>query len=156
MKIYPSKIISFDLIDSQTETLERFKRRTDYSESLASQVTEKSFRGVINGNQFQLISSTPDFGAFSKLSGTVEEESGSVKVEIHRAFRIMLGILYLLPVAGLLSEVFSSSQGFNPIMILVAILQVLFIRFFFVGLAFRFLSQLSLNRLRDVLDAKMK
>jgi hypothetical protein len=156
MKIYPSKTISFDLIDSQTETLERLKRRTDYSESLTSQVTDKSFRGEINGNQFQLISSTPGFGAFCKLSGTVEKEGGSVKVEIHPVFRIVLVVFYLLPVAGLLSEVFSSSQGFNPIMILVAALQILLIRFFLDALAFRYLSQISLNRLRDVLDVKMR
>ncbi len=157
MKIYPSKRISFDLIDSQQKTLERLRRRTEHSENLTSQLTDKSFRGKIKVNQFQLISSTPGFGAFCKLTGEIDAQSGTVKAEIHKAFKIMLGILYLLPLIGVISEIFTTKNGFAPIMILVALLQILMIRLLFVGLvAFRFLSRFSLNKLRDVLDVKFK
>lgn len=156
MKTFPTKNISFDLIDSQTETLERLKRRTEHSEKLTSQVTDKSFRGTITNNQFELISSTPGIGAFCSLSGTVEEKGGTIIVEVNMAFRRLIAILYILPFAGLMAQNFTSEDEFDPIVLLVLILQILLIRFFFVELAFRILSPLSLNRLRDVLDVRMR
>ena len=48
--------------------------------------------------------------------------------------------------------ILTKAQEFSPILILVMIGQILIIRYAFIGLAFKFLSRESLNRLRDVLD----
>lgn len=148
MKIFPSKDLKFKLLDEQEDSLKRLKRRTDKSENLISRYTEKSFRGIIAGNEFKLISSAIGKGAFCVMTGKIDSEKGNVKIEIHKVFRILLSIMLSFPIIGLVILI----RDFSPISILVAIGQILIIRYAFIGLAFKFLSKESLNRLRDVID----
>ena len=152
MKIFPTKELKFKLIDDQAETLNRLNRRTEKSENLTSQHTDKSFRGILNGNEFKLISSAIGKGAFCVMTGAIESEKGNVRIEIHKVFRIFLSIFLLFPIIGITAITVSEAQKFSPILILVGIGQILIIRYAFIGLAFKFLSKESLNRLRDVLD----
>ncbi|WP_431471600.1 hypothetical protein I5168_09455 [Nonlabens sp. SCSIO 43208] len=152
MKIFPTKELNFKLIDDQAETLNRLNRRTDKSENLTSQLTDKSFRGIINGNEFKLISSAIGKGAFCVMIGAIEVDKGNVKVEIHKAFRILLSIILCFPIIAILIAILIGKEEPNPIFILVVIGHILIIRYAFIGLAFKYLSRESLNRLRDVLD----
>ena len=156
MKIFPTKEISFRLIDSHDEPLDRLKRRTEHSENLTSQYTDKSFRGKVNGTRFKIISSAIGRGAFCVLTGEISNDQGKVKVEIHKVFRVLLSLFLMFPIIGLLIMIISGTEDFSPIMILVVIGQILIIRYAFIGLAFRFLSKSSLDRLRDVLDIEWK
>src|SRR5690554_6585394 len=156
MKIFPTKEFEFKLIDNQDETLDRLRRRTEHSENLTSQYTDKSFRGKIEGTNFKIISSTIGRGAFCVMTGEITSDQGIVKVEIHKTFRILLSIILLFPIIGLLLMIINGTKDFLPILILVAIGQILLIRYVFIGLAFRLLSKSSLNRLRDVLDLEWK
>ena len=152
MNIFPTKKQKFKLIDEQAVTLNRLNRRTEKSENLTSQYTDKSFRGTITGNEFKIISSVIGKGAFCVMTGKINSTNGYVKVEIHKVFRILLSIILCFPVIGIVIAILTGTEEFSPIFILVAILQILMIRFVFIGLAFKFLSKASLNRLRDVLD----
>jgi hypothetical protein len=152
MKIFPTVELKFKLIDDQVETLNRLNRRTEKSGNLTSSHTDKSFRGIINGNEFKLVSSAIGKGAFCMMNGKIESDSGNVKVEIHKFFRILLSVFLLLPIIGIIAITVSGAEEFSPILFLVAIGQILIIRYVFIGLAFRFLSRESLNKLRDVLD----
>lgn len=152
MKIFPTKELKFKLVDDQDETLNRLNRRTEKSENLTSSYTDKSFRGIIKGNEFKIISSTIGKGAFCVMTGAIENDTGSVKVEIHKIFRILLSIILCFPIIGISIAILIGQEEPNPIFILVVIGQILIIRYAFIGLAFKFLSRQSLNRLRDVLD----
>ncbi|WP_299769245.1 hypothetical protein [uncultured Dokdonia sp.] len=152
MKIFPTKELKFKLIDSQSETLNRLNRRTEKSESLTSQHTDKSFRGVISENNFKLISSVIGKGAFCVMIGEIGSNKGNVRVEIHKVFRILLSIILCFPAIAILVAILTGNEEPNPIFILVVIGQILMIRYAFIGLAFRFISKNSLDRLRDVLD----
>jgi len=152
MKIFPTKELKFKLIDDQAKTLNRLNRRTEKSKNLTSSQTDKSFRGIINGNEFKIISSAIGKGAFCVMTGTVKSDRGNVKVEIHKVFRILLSIILCFPIVGILIAILTGQEESNPIFILVVIGQILLIRYAFIGLAFKFLSRQSLNRFRDVLD----
>jgi hypothetical protein len=152
MNIFPTKELEFKLIDDQAETLNRLNRRTEKSKNLTSQYTDKSFRGMIDGNEFKIISSVIGKGAFCVMTGKINSDNGNVKAEIHKVFRILLSIILCFPVIGIVALLLSDAKEFSPILILVVIGQVLMIRYVFIGLAFKFLSKASLNRLRDVLD----
>ena len=152
MKIFPSKELKFKLIDDQADTLNRFKRRTEKSENLTSQYTDRSFRGVINENKFKVISSAIGKGAFCVMTGAIESDMGNVQVEIHKAFRIILSLFLLFPIIGIIATTANGAEEFSPVSILVVIGQILLIRYVLIELAFRFFSKESLNRLRDVLD----
>lgn len=152
MKLFPTKEQKFRLVNDQVETLERLSRRTERSENLTSQFTDKSFRGLINGNEFKIISSAIGKGAFCVMTGRINSVDGSVKVEIHKAFQFLLSIILLLPVVGIIVMTTTRTEEFSPIMVLVAVGHFLMIRYIPIELAFQFLSRESLNRLREVLD----
>ena len=152
MKIFPTKALKFKLIDDQAETLDRLNRRTEKSKNLTSAHTDKSFRGIINGNEFKIISSVIGKGAFCVMTGEIESDRGNVKVEIHKAFRVLLSVFLLFPIFGLIAMIVNGTEEFSPIFILVMIGQILIIRYAFIGLLFNNTSKQSLNRLRDVLD----
>ena len=101
MKLFPTKELKFKLIDSQEETLDRLNRRTDRTESLSSAHTDKSFRGMVEGNRFQLISSVIGRGALCVMTGTVESGYGNVKVEIGKPFRILFGLFPVMIVINI-------------------------------------------------------
>ena len=152
MKIFPTKELKFKLIDDQAETLNRLNRRTEKSENLTSSQTDKSFRGIINGNEFKIIYSAIGKVAFCVMTGAIESDKGNVKVEIHKVFRILLSVILCFPIIAIIIAILTEKEEPNPIFILVAIGQILIIRYGFIGLAFKFLSKESLNRLRDVID----
>lgn len=152
MNIFPKSKYTFRIIGEGTETLDRLKRRTELSESLTSNITDKSFRGIIKDNTFRIISSEIGKGAFCVLTGEIDNKNGQVEVEINKAFRILLSILLCFPFVGFIAQVFSNKEEFSIIFILVVILQLLMIRYVFIELAFRRLSKSSLSKLSDVLD----
>ncbi|OEJ99915.1 hypothetical protein [Roseivirga misakiensis] len=127
MKIFPIKEIGFRLID-------RLMRRTEHTENLTSQYTDKSFRGKINGTGFKIISSAIGSGAFCVLKGEIASDQGSVRVEIHKVFRVLLSLFLMFPIIGLLIMIISGTEDFSPILILVAIGEILIIRYAVIGL----------------------
>jgi hypothetical protein len=152
MKIFPTTELTFKLTDSQAVTIDRLKRRTEFSENLTSKFTDKSFRGKINDTGFKIISSAIGRGAFCVMTGDFFSDHGKVKVEIHKVFKALLSIFLLFPIIGLLIMLTMKPEDFSPMLILVVVGQFLVIRFAFIGLAFKILSKSSLDRLRNVLD----
>ena len=152
MQLFPTKNINFRLLDSHEATLDRFRRRTEESQYLTSQITDKSFRGRINGNEFTVISSAVGKGALCVMSGEIGKASGTVNVSLHTAFKVLFSFALVAPLVLFLISAFSDPNFLNLVSVLVLIGQTLMIRYVFIGLAFRFQSKESLSRLRDVLD----
>lgn len=152
MNIFPKSDYTFKIIGEETQALERLKRRTELSESLTSNITDKSFRGIIKDNTFRIISSEIGKGAFCVLTGKIDKQNGQVEVEINKGFRILLSVILCFPFIALIAQFYSNEEKFSIIFIFVIILQLLMIRFVFIEFAFRILSKSSLNRLSDVLD----
>lgn len=155
MKIFPTKELKFKLLDSKEETIERLKRRTEFSEKLTSNFTEKSFRGILFGNEFKIISSEIGKGALCVMTGKIDNDNSYVNVEINKVFRILFSIVFLLPIVSLTIETVKKPNDIL-IFILVGIGQILMIRYLFIGLFFYKMSKQSLNRLRDVLDIEFE
>ncbi|MBC7555537.1 MAG: hypothetical protein H7195_01085 [Chryseobacterium sp.] len=153
MEIFPEKRYSFTLINGQAESLERLKRRTEISSMLTSKRTDKSFIGNIKGNKFQLITSEIGKGAFVVLDGKIDESNGNVSLQINKVFKILISILFCFPLVAILIQAISKPKEFSVLLILVALIQIIFLRFI-VGVFFNILSRRSLNKLRDVLDAE--
>ena len=86
------------------------------------------------------------------MEGYIGERYGEVHIRVNKAFQILFFIIYLFPVVGTISICFVNPEQFSIFSILVMLLQILFIRLLFVGIAFYFLSRQSESRFRDVLD----
>ena len=151
MEIFPTKELKFKLLDSKEETIERLKRRTEFSEKMTSNFTDKSFRGILNGDEFKIISSEIGKGALCVMTGKIDNDNSYVNVEINKAFRILFSIMFVMPIIALTIQTVKKPNDIL-IFILVGIGQILMIRFFFIGMFFSRMSKQSLNRLRDVLD----
>ena len=154
MNFFPTNERTFKLYDTQAESLERLQRRTEKSENLTSQRTNKSFVGIINGNQFKLISSTIGKGSFCVMKGEITDGKGNVKVEIHNSFKILLSIILCVPIIAILISFVTGTEEFSLFLIVVVLLQILMIRYIFIEFAFKSVSNTSLQRLRDVLDVE--
>lgn len=154
MKVFPSNKYHFKLIDDDSVTLERLTRRIEKSERLISKRTEKSFIGLINGNEFRLISSETGKGALCVLNGKIKNQEGTAVVEINTPFKVIFSIFMLLPIIGLLFQIVNKTENFSFIFIIVCILQIVLIRYFFIELFFRIFSKQSVNKLSDVLDTE--
>ena len=152
MKIFPNSSYSFKIVGNKTETLDRLKRRTEISEKLISQKTDKSFIGIIKEKTFRIISSDIGKGAFCVLTGEINNQNGQVDIEINKVFRMLLSVFLCFPFVGLIMQILSEKLEFLPIFILVLIGQLLIIRFLFIEFAFKRFSKSSLNKLSDVLD----
>jgi hypothetical protein len=148
MKTFPTRELEFLLNDDPATTLKRLKRRTDHSTYL----TEKSFRGIINGYDFKLISSSVGKGAFCVMTGNLSLKKGKVQVNIHKVFKGFLSLFMMAPIIAISIGLILNLQKFALMPFLITIGQVFFIRYVFIELLFRWLSRQSLNRLRDVLD----
>ena len=152
MKLWPIKERQFLLVDTKERTLERLKRRTEYSEYLTSNHTDKSFRGSIYDNDFKVITSEIGVGAFCVLEGSIENDAGKIRVTIHKVFKGFLLLFMLFPVVAFVMIVFFQKEEFHWFMPILVLLQIGVIRFGFIELLFRRLSKRSLRSLRDVLD----
>jgi len=152
MQVFPTRKHQFKLVGKQSKTIDRLVRRTEKSKNLTSQPTEKSFRGTINGNELRVISSAIGKGAFCVMSGEIKSEKGFVKLEIHKAFKVLFVIAVCIPLVIYVVQVLMGKLKFNFNIVLIFILQLFFVRFFFIEFFFRWLSKESLNRFRDVLD----
>lgn len=152
IKLFPTKELKFRLIDGKAETLERFSRRTEKSENLTSQFTEKSFRGLINENEFKVISSVIGAGTFCVMTGQIDLNGGNVSVEIHKAFRVSFIIIFFLLIIGNIGMVVIKLEEFSSAMVLILVGQILIIRYIIMEFAFRLLSRRSLHRLRKILN----
>ena len=155
MEIFPTKELKFKLLDSKEETIERLKRRTEFSEKMTSNFTDKSFRGILNGDKFKIISSEIGKGALCVMTGKIDNDNSYVNVEINKAFRILFSIMFVMPIIALTIETVKKTNDIL-IFILVGIGQILMIRFFLIGMFFSRMSKQSLNRLRDVLDIEFE
>jgi hypothetical protein len=155
MEIFPKKEFKFKILDSNKETIERLKRRTEHSEKMTSNFTDKSFRGIVDGDEFKIISSEIGKGALCVMIGKIDNDNSYVNVEINKAFRVLFSIISFMPIIALIIAAVKKPNDIF-ILILVGIGQILMIRFFFVGMFFSRMSKQSLSRLRDVLDIEFK
>lgn len=150
MTIFPENDYYFQLVN-ESESLERLKRRTEISSTLSSKRTDKSFIGTIHENEFKLISSEIGKGAVIVMNGIINQGKGAVKTEINKVFKILFIIMCFFPFIAVVYQAITQPEVFSQIFILIAFLQILFLRLL-MGILFRQLSKQSLRRLSDVLD----
>lgn len=148
MNIFPIIKRKFILNQSQEETLYLLNKKTERSENLTSNYTEKPFQGIIDGNTFKLISSDMIKGSFCVMTGQINPEDGYVKIEINIVFRILLTIVFCFPLIGILILL----TQYVPLQVVLIALITLFMRYVLVGLAFKFLSEECMTHLQEAAD----
>ncbi|WP_340155315.1 hypothetical protein [uncultured Winogradskyella sp.] len=148
MKIFPTKNFTAELSENNAIAMAELKRNTDITDTLVSAYTKKGFRGQVNENEFKVISSEIGRGAICVLNGKFDGKTGEIEIRIHKAFKVMFSILMLMPIIGFGIVAITSGIEKSYGIIFPMIMGILFIRFVFMELSFRFVSKNGMNKLK--------
>ena len=154
MKLFPTKNFKAELRSDYSISMENLKSNTDITDSLTSDWTNKAFRGQVNENGFKIISSEIGRGAVCVLIGEFNGKTGEIEVRINKAFKVMFSILMLMPIIGVVITVLTKEIEKPFGLIVPIIMGFVFIRFIFMELSFRFISNTGINKLTEILSIK--
>ncbi|MDP2060227.1 MAG: hypothetical protein U1C58_13765 [Flavobacteriaceae bacterium] len=151
MKIFPTKNFKAELTENSAIAMAELKRNTDITDTLVSDWTKKEFRGQVNENGFKVISSEIGRGAICVINGKFDGKAGEIEVRIHKAFKVMFSILMLMPIIGFGIVAITNGIEKSYGIILPMIMGILFVRFVFMELSFRFVSKTGMNKLKRII-----
>lgn len=154
MKLFPVKNFTAELRNDYLISMENLKSNTDITNSLTSNWTKKAFRGQVNENGFKIISSEIGHGAVCVLIGEFNRKTGVIEVRIHKAFKVMFSILMIMPIVGFGIVALTNGIEKSFEIIIPLLLGIVFVRFVFIELSFRFISKTGINKLTDILTIK--
>ena len=151
MKIFPINNYEIELTKEYSDALLELEKNTLITDSLVSEWTKKAFIGQVNKNGFKIISSKPGRGAFCVLKGKLESKKGTLEIRIHKAFRIMLSIIFLFPIVGFTIALFTKEKEIILSLIIPTVMAIIVFRFVFTELAFRIISRNGLKKLTEII-----
>ncbi|APA63784.1 hypothetical protein [Maribacter sp. 1_2014MBL_MicDiv] len=154
MELFPSKNFKAELRSDYSISMQNLKSNTDITDSLTSAPTNKAFRGQVNENGFKIISSEIGRGAVCVIVGEFEGKTGEIEIRIHKAFKVMFSILMLMPIIGFGIAIFTNGLEKSYGIIIPMLMGILFVRFVFMELGFRFISNTGINKLTDILTIR--
>ena len=151
MKIFPTNNYEFELSNDSSKAMAELEQNTLITDSLVSEWTKKAFIGKVNENGFRIISSKPGRGAFCVLNGRLESKNGTIEITIHKAFRVMLSLIFLFPIIGFSIALFTKEKEIIISLIIPTLMALVVFRFIFTELAFRIISKNGLKKLSEIM-----
>ncbi len=155
MKIFPTNNYRVTFTTDSRNSLETLKANTKESSDLTSQITDKMFIGRVGKNSFKIIGSELGIGAFTVFKGDFNETTGVIKTEINNAFKILIAVLYFLPIIAVTLTVFKTGQLRSLGLLIPLFMAFLFIRFIITSLAYKFSSNITMQKLKKVLNIQI-
>jgi hypothetical protein len=154
MDVFPNKSLLLELRDDRATLLDELRRNTKLTNKLVSEYTDKEFIGQVDDCGFKIISSEIGRGALCVFEGDFQDSFGTVEIRINSAFKILFSILILMPIIGFVIAI--ATQGIEKSIgfIVPVIMLILFIRFVFLELSFRFISKTGLKKLTRIIGLK--
>lgn len=154
MKLFPERKYDVELESEIQDVFLKLKEVTKISNSLVSERTKMQFIGQVKENEFKIISSEIGKGAFCVLKGKFEGRKGMIEINIHKAFRVMLSIIMTFPFIGFGIAIFQNGFVKSISILVLVIMALLFLRFVFMELTFRYVSNKGFNKLKRILVIK--
>ncbi len=151
MNLFPIKVFSVELKEDAQSALAELRRNTEITNNLVSTWTDKAFRGQVGDKKFKVISSEVGRGAICVFNGVFEGNKGIIDVQVHNAFKVIFSILMFLPAIGFIIGVLSTGIKNSLGLLIPVIMEFVFVRFIFIGLSFRFISNTGLSKLKGII-----
>ncbi len=151
-RLFPERNYSARLAPNEPAAWERLRTNTELRDTLITVRTSKAFIGQVRPGTFKLISSEIGRGAICTMEGQFGQDgSGSVRLRMHMAFRVMMVILLLMPVAAIPLTFFTNGPRAAAWQIPMAVVGLIFVRFVFFGSLFKSRAKSGLAILAAVL-----
>ncbi|MDB5013627.1 MAG: hypothetical protein JWQ25_1829 [Daejeonella sp.] len=153
MNIFPIKNYQFQLRANNPAIWNNLTNETKISESLITVKTDKKFIGQVSNGHFRVISSIPGKGAFCVVEGSIDQndKTGNLKIEVNKAFRILISIFLILPIVGVITSLFSNGLQETIGLLLIIALFLWGLKFLILKVFFNYASRIGLNDLTSVL-----
>jgi RsiW-degrading membrane proteinase PrsW (M82 family) len=155
MKLFPSDEFRVELQNESQIAMAKLKSNTKLTKSLVSEWgVKEDFLGQIDNNGFKVILSLRGVGAFCVLTGKFQNKIGTLKIHVHKAFRVLITIIMTFPFIGF--GIIASQNGLQEAIELLIpfILFLLFIRFVLLGITYKVISNMGLKRLSETIEIK--
>ena len=156
MKLFPNKNYTIELRDDRKVTLDKLRRITELKDNIVSSHTDKEFIGQISDSGFKIISSEIGRGSICVFIGELQDSFGNLEIRLHTAFKVMFSILMLTPIIGFGIVLFNSGIEKSIAILFPLIIGLLFIRFVFIELSFKFISKTGINKLYRLVGIKVQ
>lgn len=151
MKIYPIKKYPIILIDGRSKAISRLKKETLSHEQYVSDWNRQKFIGKIDETNFEIKLSKKLYGSFCIFKGRLQEQNGTLEIEINKAFKVILFILFLFPILGLLTSLFKNDFKDSSKLLLPTIMFIIILRFVFIEFSFQIISKCGIKKLSKII-----
>lgn len=142
------------LSKDRATTLDALRSNTELTDRLVSNYTHKEFIGQVDDSGFKIISSEIGRGAVCVFVGHFQDSTGEIKIGMHTAFKVLFSILMLMPIIGFALAIIARGVGDAVGIAIPMLVAILFIRFVFMELTFRFVSMTGFNKLVRIIGIK--
>ena len=150
-KVFPIKNYEFKIGRESKIALIDLKKETEITDSLVTVITKKKFIGQVDNSNFKLITSIIGKGAFCVFNGKIKGNRGTLNVEIHKAFRILISIWLLLPTFGILASIVTIGFAKSIGLIAMIIIVLLILRFVIIELFFNSVTKNGIEKLKNTI-----
>lgn len=153
MKLFPSDEFRVELKNDSQIAMAKLKSNTKLTKSLVSKYgVKEDFIGQVDNNGFKVILSLRGVGAFCVLTGQFQNKNGTLKIHVHKVFRVLITILFTFPFIGF--GIVASQNGLQEAveLLIPLILLLLFTRFVLLGITYKVISNMGLKRLSETIE----
>ncbi len=154
MKIYPTKKYSIDLINERSKILSELESKTLSEEQFVSNWNRQTFIGKIDEYNFEVMLSKKIYGSFCIFKGKLEEQKGTLEIEISKTFKIVFFAIFLFTIFGFLISLIQNGFNNSIELIFPTIMFVIILRFIFIEFGFKIISNKGVNELSKIMELK--
>lgn len=150
MKIFPQKDYLIELSVKSSKVIPDLKSQTLPLDQFTVKLNKHPFIGKVENNKFEIKLSKKLYGGLCILSGTLENKKGVLKIRVGKIFKIIFLAIVIFAFSGMLIAIIQ--KEFEVLFNL--ILYILIMRYFFLELSFRFISQRGIEKLGEIIKIK--
>ncbi|MEN2400186.1 hypothetical protein GKZ90_0010380 [Flavobacterium sp. MC2016-06] len=150
MKIFPESNYSIELNNDATSAISELKKQTLSKEQFVTNWKNQTFIGKIKENEFEIKLSKKLFGEFCVLNGKVENKKGILEIRTGKILKIIFLALVFFCFSGIIIAIIKNKWE----LIFYFVMTIAVMRFVFLELGFRFVSQYALNKLTEIIEIK--
>lgn len=150
MKTYPKNKYTIEITNDSTYAISNLKNCTLSKELYVTNWNNQLFIGEIRENEFELKLSKKLYGDFCIVHGKLENKKGTLEIQTGKILKIVFVLIFSFTLSGMIAAMVQ--HKFELIFKLMMVIVML--RFIFLELGFRYVSNRLLQKLTEVIKIK--
>ncbi|NHN24770.1 hypothetical protein FIA58_003690 [Flavobacterium jejuense] len=147
MQLFPQKECIIELNNNSEQAISKLKDQTLSKEQFVADWDKQAFIGKIENHVFEIKLSKKLYGNFCVLKGKLENQKAFVQIHTSKVIKIGFVVMIVISISAMLTAIIHNRWED----ILKYILAVLVLKFIFIELGFRIVSQKGIKRLTEII-----